>query len=182
VPGNSLARRSHGADWNDLKNRLDPDDRRFFAFFHPQMPDEPLIFVQVALTRGLPAEIGPLLDPSVPPEDAQRADTATFYSISSGQPGLTGISLGGLLIKHVVDVLAAASKGAVLSLSRELGVQFARQGRARERALPRPGRDAAAAADLERDTGRRRAPARARTDGADGGAARDRERGALPRE
>jgi malonyl-CoA decarboxylase len=90
--------------WNDLKNRLDPD-RRFFAFFHPRMPAEPLIFVQVALVSGLAGEIAPILDPDAPLADPAEADTAIFYSISSVQPGLTGISFGGFLIKRVVDLL-----------------------------------------------------------------------------
>lgn len=93
--------------WADLKNRLDPSDRRFFAFFHPQMPEEPLIFVQVALTRGLATEIDPLLDPAGRHEEPARADTAIFYSISNSQPGLAGISLGSFLIKRVVDELAS---------------------------------------------------------------------------
>jgi malonyl-CoA decarboxylase len=90
--------------WGDLKNRLDPD-RRFFAFFHPRMPAEPLIFLQVALGSGLAAEIGPLLDPDAPLVNATDADTALFYSISSVQPGLVGISFGGFLIEQVVDQL-----------------------------------------------------------------------------
>jgi malonyl-CoA decarboxylase len=90
--------------WDDLKNRLDPD-RRFFAFFHPRMPAEPLIFLQVALVHGLATEIAPLLDPDAPLTDAAEADTAIFYSISSVQPGLVGISFGGYLIKQVVDQL-----------------------------------------------------------------------------
>jgi malonyl-CoA decarboxylase len=90
--------------WDDLKNRLEPD-RRFFAFFHPRMPGEPLIFVQVALVQGLATEIGPLLDPEAPLVDPAAADTAVFYSISSVQPGLHGISFGGFLIKQVVDRL-----------------------------------------------------------------------------
>jgi malonyl-CoA decarboxylase len=93
------------AGWNDLKNRLDPADRRFFAFFHPQLADEPLVFVQVGLRRGLAHEITPLLDPAAPHEDPARADTAIFYSISNAQPGLAGISLGAFLIKRVVDEL-----------------------------------------------------------------------------
>lgn len=92
-------------DWTDLKNRLEPD-RRFFAFFHPRMPAEPLIFVQVALADRLPAEIGPLLDPAAPEGDPASATTAVFYSISAAQPGLAGISFGGFLIKQVVDELA----------------------------------------------------------------------------
>jgi malonyl-CoA decarboxylase len=92
--------------WDDLKNRLDPD-RRFFAFFHPRMPGEPLVFVQVALGSSLAAEIAPLLDLDAPLADVAEADTAIFYSISSVQPGLAGISLGGFLIKQVVSRLTA---------------------------------------------------------------------------
>lgn len=98
----------HG--WNDLKNRLD-SDRRCFAFFHPRMPDEPLIFVEVALYRGLAGNIQRLLDPQAPVQDPQTADTAIFYSISNTQRGLVGISFGGFLIKRVVDVLAAEFHG-----------------------------------------------------------------------
>jgi malonyl-CoA decarboxylase len=93
----------HG--WNDLKNRLD-SDRRCFAFFHPRMPDEPLIFVEVALHHGLADDIHRLLDPQAPHQEPQDADTAIFYSISNAQKGLVGISFGGFLIKRVVDVLA----------------------------------------------------------------------------
>lgn len=94
----------HG--WRDLKNRLD-DDRRCYAFFHPSMPDEPLIFVEVALVTGLPGNIQALLDTERPPGDPARADTATFYSISNTQPGLAGIALGDFLIKRVVERLRA---------------------------------------------------------------------------
>jgi malonyl-CoA decarboxylase len=94
----------HG--WDDLKNRLD-SDRRCFAFFHPRMPDEPLIFVEVALHNGLAGNIQRLLDPRAPVQDPHAADTAIFYSISNAQRGLVGISFGGFLIKRVVDVLAA---------------------------------------------------------------------------
>lgn len=93
----------HG--WNDLKNRLD-SDRRCFAFFHPRMPNEPLIFVEVALHHGLADNIQRLLDPHAPVQDSQTADTAIFYSISNAQRGLVGISFGGFLIKRVVDELA----------------------------------------------------------------------------
>ena len=96
--------------WNDLKNRLD-SDRRCFAFFHPRMPDEPLIFVEVALTRGLADNVQRLLDPRAPVQDPQTADTAIFYSISNTQKGLVGIGFGGFLIKRVVDVLAAEFHG-----------------------------------------------------------------------
>ncbi len=91
--------------WDDLKNRLD-SDRRCFAFFHPRMPDEPLIFVEVALTEGPAEAIHPLLDPNAPQIDFGRIDTATFYSISNAQAGLAGISFGDFLIKQVVERLA----------------------------------------------------------------------------
>ncbi len=96
--------------WDDLKNRLD-SDRRCFAFFHPRMPSEPLIFVEVALTHGLAGNIGTLLDKSAPVQNPGNADTAIFYSISNAQKGLAGISFGGFLIKRVVDNLAAEFKG-----------------------------------------------------------------------
>lgn len=92
------------ASWDDLKNRLDTD-RRLFAFFHPSMPGEPLIFVQVALVNGLSDNIHVLLDPAAPILDARDADTAIFYSISNAQRGLVGISLGNHLIKQVVASL-----------------------------------------------------------------------------
>ena len=91
--------------WTDLKNRLDAD-RRCFAFFHPRMPDEPLIFVEVALVSGMAGDIHALLDETAPIGDPQAADAAIFYSISNCQRGLTGISFGDFLIKRVVDALA----------------------------------------------------------------------------
>lgn len=92
------------ASWHDMKNRL-AADRRCFAFFHPRMPDEPLIFVWVALVEGIAANVGELLDETAPEQDAETADTAIFYSISNAQPGLRGISFGDFLIKRVVDSL-----------------------------------------------------------------------------
>ncbi|NYZ11036.1 malonyl-CoA decarboxylase [Azospirillum sp. RWY-5-1] len=92
--------------WQDLKDRLD-SDRRCFAFFHPRMPNEPLIFVEVALVQGLSADVQSLLDPTAPVRDPSAADTAIFYSISNAQKGLAGISFGNFLIKRVVDSLAA---------------------------------------------------------------------------
>jgi malonyl-CoA decarboxylase len=92
-------------DWNDLRRRIDPVDRRCYAFFHPALVDEPLIFVEVALTESIPGAIAPLLAedrPLVPPE---RARTAVFYSISNTQRGLGGISFGNFLIKQVVEEL-----------------------------------------------------------------------------
>lgn len=90
--------------WEDLKNRLD-NDRRCFAFFHPNMPDEPLIFVEVALVSGMSDNVQALLDESEPAKDPKAADTAIFYSISNAQQGLAGISFGNFLIKRVVDLL-----------------------------------------------------------------------------
>ena len=91
--------------WNDLRNRLD-SDRRCYGLFHPRMPDEPLIFVEVALTDTLSNNIQVLLDESLPPLEPARANTAIFYSISNTQPGLRGLSFGNFLIKRVVDDLA----------------------------------------------------------------------------
>ncbi|GGC69131.1 malonyl-CoA decarboxylase [Marinobacter halophilus] len=90
--------------WNDLKNRLD-SDRRCFAFIHPNMPDEPLIFVEVALVNGLAGNVQKLLDEDAPTQDIDTADTAIFYSISNAQRGLAGISFGNFLIKQVVKKL-----------------------------------------------------------------------------
>ncbi len=92
--------------WTDLKNRLEAD-RRCFAYFHPRMPDEPLIFVEVALVQGMADNVQSLLDESAPVGDPAAADTAIFYSISNCQRGLNGISFGAFLIKRVVDRLAA---------------------------------------------------------------------------
>ena len=92
--------------WTDLKNRLEAD-RRCFAFFHPRMPDEPLIFVEVALVSGIAGNIDTLLDEAAPIGNPQAADTAIFYSISNCQSGLVGISFGDFLIKRVVDALAS---------------------------------------------------------------------------
>lgn len=90
--------------WDDLKNRLDAD-RRLYAFFHPRMPLEPLIFVEVALTDRLADNVQELLDVNAPVFDTGRADTAIFYSISSTQDGLRGVSFGNFLLKRVIDDL-----------------------------------------------------------------------------
>lgn len=92
--------------WADVKNRLD-SDRRCYGFFHPRMPGEPLIFVEVALMDGIADSITPLLDEAGPESDLVRATTAIFYSISNTQPGLRGVSFGDSLIKHVVETLKA---------------------------------------------------------------------------
>jgi malonyl-CoA decarboxylase len=90
--------------WTDLRHRLE-SDRRCYAFFHPRMPNEPLVFVEVALTNRMAASIEPLLDEAQPANDPRSADAAVFYSISSTQPGLRGVSFGGFLIKRVVESL-----------------------------------------------------------------------------
>lgn len=92
-------------DWNDLRRRIDPVDRRCYAFFHPQLNDEPLIFVEVALTEAIPTAIAPLLAAERELVPAERARTAVFYSISNTQKGLGGISFGSFLIKQVVEEL-----------------------------------------------------------------------------
>jgi malonyl-CoA decarboxylase len=92
--------------WDDLRRRLDPEDRRCFAFFHPSLVDEPLIFVEVALTSDMPDSIQALLGEA--PKDGEAAakpTTAVFYSISNCQEGLRGISFGNFLIKQVVEDL-----------------------------------------------------------------------------
>ncbi len=91
--------------WRDLRHRLD-GDRRCYAFFHPSLPTEPLIFLQVALVEGLAGHIEPLLDENSPGLDPKRADCAIFYSITNTLYGLRGISFGNFLIKQVVDDLA----------------------------------------------------------------------------
>ena len=93
------------SDWDDLRRRLDPVDRRCYAFFHPAMVDEPLIFVEVALTETIPGAIAPLLAVDRQPVPIERARTAVFYSISNTQRGLGGISFGSFLIKQVVEEL-----------------------------------------------------------------------------
>jgi malonyl-CoA decarboxylase len=90
-------------DWNDLRARVDSADRRCYAFFHPALMDEPLIFVEVALTRGLPVAIEPILSDKRAPVELDRATTAVFYSISNCQRGLAGVSFGHFLIKQVVE-------------------------------------------------------------------------------
>ena len=92
--------------WTDLKNRLEAD-RRCFAYFHPRMPEEPLIFVEVALVQGMSDNVQSLLDEARRSAIRSTADTAIFYSISNCQRGLAGISFGDFLIKRVVDSLAA---------------------------------------------------------------------------
>ncbi len=92
-------------DWEDLRRRIDPIDRRCYAFFHPALVDEPLIFVEVALSEAVPNAIAPLLAEARTPAPLSYARTATFYSISNCQRGLDGVSFGNFLIKQVVEEL-----------------------------------------------------------------------------
>ena len=91
------------SDWDDLRRRIDPPDRRCYAFFHPALVDEPLIFVEVALTREIPGAIAPILSDKREPVEPQRATTAVFYSITNCQRGLAGVTFGHFLIKQVVE-------------------------------------------------------------------------------
>jgi len=92
--------------WDDLRRRLDPADRRCFAFFHPSLVDEPLVFVEVALMRDMPEGIGEVLHEPESPIEAGTCATAVFYSISNCQEGLKGVSFGNFLLKQVVEELA----------------------------------------------------------------------------
>ena len=97
----------HAIDsWEDLRLRLEPRDRRCFAFFHPAIPDEPLIFVEVALTKGTPTSIQELLSEAREEVATEQIDTAVFYSISNCQAGLANVSFGNFLIKQVASDLA----------------------------------------------------------------------------
>jgi malonyl-CoA decarboxylase len=104
--------------WDDLRRRLQ-SDRRCFAFFHPQLPDEPLIFIEVALTRAVSAKVQPLIDVASPVTPGEDASCAVFYSITNCQEGLRGISFGNFLIKQVAvelrDELPRVRRFATLS-------------------------------------------------------------------
>jgi malonyl-CoA decarboxylase len=95
------------AEWGELRDRLQPADRRCYGFFHPAMGDEPLIFVEVALSEDIPASIQSVLAPARTPLDTDKARVAVFYSISNCQDGLAGISFGQFLIKQVAEDLLA---------------------------------------------------------------------------
>jgi malonyl-CoA decarboxylase len=98
-------------DWNDLRRRIDPPDRRCYAFFHPALNDEPLIFVEVAFTDGIPRAIAPILRQNGDTLAPADANTAVFYSISNCQRGLTGVSFGSFLIKQVVEEISREFPG-----------------------------------------------------------------------
>ncbi|MCR9139340.1 MAG: malonyl-CoA decarboxylase [Alphaproteobacteria bacterium] len=93
-------------DWDDLRRRIEPEDRHCFAYFHPVMPDEPLIFVEVALSKGVPGSVQEVLAEDREVLSETEADSAVFYSISNCQRGLSGISFGNSLIKQVVEDLS----------------------------------------------------------------------------
>ncbi len=93
-------------DWDDLRRRIDSPDRRCYAFFHPALVDEPLIFVEVALTREMPNAIAPILAPAREVLEPEKATTAAFYSISNCQKGLAGVSFGHFLIKQVAEEIS----------------------------------------------------------------------------
>jgi malonyl-CoA decarboxylase len=99
------------AGWDDLRSRLTPPDRRCFALFHPQMPDDPLIFLEIALTRRIPDSVDQLLSAQRELVDIEQADTAVFYSISKTLAGLKGIPFGNFLIKQAVEELAREIPG-----------------------------------------------------------------------
>jgi len=92
--------------WDEMARRLEAD-RRCYAFFHPAWPREPLIFTEVALTRGIASRVRPILDPESPIADPRTCDTAMFYSISNCQPGLRGFSFGNLLLGRAIERLQA---------------------------------------------------------------------------
>jgi malonyl-CoA decarboxylase len=92
--------------WDDLRQRIDPPDRRCYAFFHPALVDDPLIFVEVALTRDIPSAIAPILTMERDVAEKAKQTTAVFYSISNCQRGLAGVSFGNFLIKQVVEEVA----------------------------------------------------------------------------
>jgi malonyl-CoA decarboxylase len=122
-------------DWDDLRRRIDLPDRRCYAFFHPALVDEPLIFVEVALTREIPGAIAPILADKRNVVDPERATTAVFYSITNCQRGLAGVSFGNFLIKQVVEEVSRevprVSKFVTLSPSPNFGAWLRR-----ERTLP----------------------------------------------
>jgi malonyl-CoA decarboxylase len=92
--------------WDDLRRRIDPPDRRCYAFFHPALLDEPLIFVEIALTREIPDAIAPILTTTRDGVELEKVTTATFYSISNCQRGLAGVSFGNFLIKQVAQEIS----------------------------------------------------------------------------
>jgi malonyl-CoA decarboxylase len=144
----------HAIDgWDDLRRRLQPD-RRCFAFFHPQLPGEPLIFVEVALLPEMPAHIAPLIDKVSTPLPPDRFKVAAFYSISNCEPGLRGVSLGNFLIKQVAQQLQSElpSLKTFCTLSPIPGLAAWLEGQPDFSALPGLGRAAVERLDTARQT------------------------------
>ena len=125
-------------DWDDLRRRIQPEDRRCFAFFHPALIDEPLIFVEIALSNQIPATIDEILTTEPEQDFSGDYDTATFYSISNCQPGLKNISFGNFLIKQVVQELQSEipSIKTFVTLSPVPGFSRWLAGRGRESSKP----------------------------------------------
>jgi malonyl-CoA decarboxylase len=140
-------------DWNDLRARVDSPDRRCYAFFHPALDDEPLIFVEVALTRGIPGAIDPILSAKREPVEPERATTAVFYSISNCQRGLAGVSFGHFLIKQVVEEVSRELPRLATFITLSPAPNFAEwlgRERAKEGSVALSAEDRAALAALDR--------------------------------
>jgi malonyl-CoA decarboxylase len=138
--------------WDDLRRRIDPPDRRCYAFFHPALVDEPLIFVEVALAREIPGAIAPILTVQREPVAPDKATTAVFYSISNCQRGLTGVSFGHFLIKQVVEEIARENPklSTFVTLSPAPGfAQWLKRERATEGSKVLTAEDLAALANLD---------------------------------
>ena len=140
-------------DWEDLRRRIDLPDRRCYAFFHPALVDDPLIFVEVALTREIPDAIAPILSDKREEVEPQRATTAVFYSITNCQRGLGGVTFGHFLIKQVVEEvrreLSRISNFVTLSPAPNFAAWLKRE-RANEASLVVDEDDRAALAALDR--------------------------------
>jgi malonyl-CoA decarboxylase len=139
-------------DWEDLRQRIDLPDRRCYAFFHPALVDEPLIFVEVALTREIPTAIAPILSHKREVVEPERATTAAFYSITNCQRGLVGVSFGHFLIKQVVEEVSRemARVSAFVTLSPAPNfAQWLKRERANEASLALDEEDRAALAALD---------------------------------
>ena len=121
------------SDWEDLRRRIDPPDRRCYAFFHPALVDEPLIFVEVALTRDIPDAIAPILATGREVVEPDKMRTAVFYSISNCQRGLGGVSFGNFLIKQVVEEVTREMPKLATFVTLVAGNEFRRLAHARTR-------------------------------------------------
>src|SRR5438874_1450695 len=138
--------------WDDLRRRIDPPDRRCYAFFHPALVDDPLIFVEVALTSEIPSAIAPILTVQRDVIGPDKANTAVFYSISNCQRGLAGVSFGNFLIKQVVEEIARENSrlSTFVTLSPVAGLaEWLKRERADEASKVLNGADRAALASLD---------------------------------